>query len=158
MTAIKIMLCKKKLVKKVSFMLLVLWILSIGSFQQCFHLQWACSCPLSLKWLLILWLFLRESRNLEHGRSFFLTLILLKLFTFEPWVTLHCESAMSELNTSLYSPGNAANIVPKLWVFPTKGYGLWIIEGLWVMVCKSPPTKLVDQKGYGISGCMGYLS
>ena len=26
------------------------------------------------------------------------------------------------------------------------------------MVCKSPPTELVDRKSYGISGFMGYLS
>jgi len=55
------------------------------------------------------------------------------------------------------SPGAAANIIPKLWIFPEKGYGL-VIEDLWVMVCKSPPTELVDQKIYGISGFMGYQS
>ena len=68
------------------------------------------------------------------------------------------EYITSELNTSLYSPRNAASIVPKLWVFLPKGYGLWIIEDLWVMVCKSLPTELVDRKSYGISGFMGYLS
>jgi len=49
-------------------------------------------------------------------------------------------------------------VVPKLWVFPERGYGLLVIEDLRVMVCKSPPTELVDQKIYGISGFMGYQS
>ncbi|EDQ99779.1 uncharacterized protein LACBIDRAFT_334767 [Laccaria bicolor S238N-H82] len=46
--------------------------------------------------------------------------------------------------------------VQNLWVLPTKGYGLWVITDLWVMVCKSLPTNLVDPKWHGISGVMGY--
>jgi hypothetical protein len=70
-------------------------------------------------------------------------------------VTHDDESVTSELNTSLYSPGDAANIVPKLWVFPEKGYGLLVIEDLWVMVCKSPPTELVDRKNIWDFGVYG---
>jgi hypothetical protein len=33
--------------------------------------------------------------------------------------------------------------------------GSWVIADLWVMVCKSPPTELVDQKKYGLKGIMG---
>ena len=39
---------------------------------------------------------------------------------------------------------------------PVKGYGLWGTVDLWVMVCISLPTKLVDGWGYGIKGVMGY--
>ena len=51
---------------------------------------------------------------------------------------------------------SASNIQSKLWVLPAKGYGLWGIEDLWVMVCISQPTKLVDGQGYGLKGVMGY--
>jgi hypothetical protein len=32
----------------------------------------------------------------------------------------------------------------------TEGYGLWVIADLWVMVCNSLQTKLVDSSSYGI--------
>ena len=35
------------------------------------------------------------------------------------------------------------------------GYGV-LIADLWVMVCISPPTKLVDGRGYGLKGVMGF--
>ncbi len=43
-----------------------------------------------------------------------------------------------------------------LWGFPRKGYGLWVIEVLWVMVCISLRTNSVDGKKYGLYGGMGY--
>ena len=36
-----------------------------------------------------------------------------------------------------------------------KGYGLWGTADLWVMVCISLPTKLVDSQGYGGVGHPG---
>jgi hypothetical protein len=49
-----------------------------------------------------------------------------------------------------YIVQSTAKISPKLMGSLAKGYGLWIIGDLWVMVSKSLPTKLVDQKSYGI--------
>lgn len=43
-----------------------------------------------------------------------------------------------------------------LWVLPAEGYGLWVIMDVWVMVCNSLRTELVDGSRYGIQEVMGY--
>jgi hypothetical protein len=91
--------------------------------------------------------FLRVLRGLRVIYIFFQSTNSMKLFIFE--LPLGGGSATEVSNNSLYnrrSPGQFQN----LWVFSKKGYGLWIIEDLWVMVCKSLPIKLVDKKNYGI--------
>jgi hypothetical protein len=78
------------------------------------------------------------------------------------WTKKQVEDSYKVLNSNANSQPSAQfadlplDNAYKLWGFLPKWYGLWGIEDLWVMGCKSPRTELVDQKSYGIREFMGY--